>query len=51
MHYLAPNKGKPLGRMASSWDNFQTSSIENDDREAQGLSPKTNTDYFGSDDE
>ena len=40
MLYPVPGKGKPLGLMAPSWDSFQTSSIEADDREAQGLSPK-----------
>ena len=40
MLYPVSGKSKPLSLMAPSWDSFQTSSIEANDREAQGLSPK-----------
>jgi hypothetical protein len=48
MLYPVPGKGKPLGLMAPSWDSFQTSSMEDDDREAQGLSPKNKEHSFES---
>lgn len=54
MIYPVPGKGKPLGLMAPSWDSFQTSSIEADDRDAQCLSPKNQEqsyDSYDADDE
>jgi hypothetical protein len=47
MLYPIPSKGKSLGLMAPrSWDTFQTSSMEDDDREARGLSPRNKASSF-----
>jgi hypothetical protein len=49
MLYPFPGKGKPLGLMAPrSWDSFQTSSMEDDDRESRGFSPRNKADSFES---
>lgn len=51
MRYSAPGKGKPLGLMPPSWDSFQTSSLEDDKHEAQGLSPRNREPSYDSYDE
>jgi hypothetical protein len=51
MRYIAPRKGKPFGLMPPSWDSFQTSSQEDDKREAQGLSPRKREISYASYDE
>jgi hypothetical protein len=51
MCYLAPGKGKPFSVMPPSWDSFQTSSQEDDKREAQGLSPRKREPSYDSYDE
>jgi hypothetical protein len=48
MLYPVLGKVKPLGLMAPSWHSFQTSSMDDDDREAQCLSPKNKEDSFES---
>ncbi|KAK1611896.1 hypothetical protein QYE76_035569 [Lolium multiflorum] len=41
MRYVAPRKGKPFGLMPPSWDNSETSSQEDDRREARGTYEET----------
>jgi hypothetical protein len=51
MRYSAPGKGKPFVLMPPSWDSFQTSSLEDDKREAQGFSPRNRDPSYESYDE
>jgi hypothetical protein len=51
MRYVAPGKGKPLGLMPPSWDNSETSSQEDDKREARGFGSRKRDVYYDTDDE
>jgi hypothetical protein len=51
LRYVAPGKGKPFSLMPPSWDNSETSSQEDDKREAQGFSSSKHGIYYDSYDE